>query len=77
MVTAPAKTGITIISRNAVINQVQTNSGIFINVMPGVRKLKIVTMTLIAPSTYETPIMCTPRMKKSVLGGPYVVDSGA
>ena len=70
MVTAPANTGITITSRKAVINQVQTNSGIFIRVMPSTRRLKMVTMMLMAPSTDEIPIKCTPMMKKSVLGGP-------
>ena len=55
--TAPARTGITMISRNAVISQVQTNMGIFIRVMPGALMLKMVTMMLIAPSTEEIPIM--------------------
>ena len=77
MVTAPASTGITAISRKAVINQVHTNSGIFIRVIPGARMFRIVAMMLIAPMMDEKPSMCTAKMKKSVLGGPYVVDSGA
>ena len=60
----------TMMSRKAVINHVHTNSGICINDMAGVRRLKMVTMMLMAPSTDEIPIMWTPRMKKSVLGGP-------
>ena len=69
MVTAPASTGITAMSRKAVISQVHTNSGIFIRVMPGARRLRIVAMMLIAPITEEIPIMCTAKMKKSVLSG--------
>ncbi len=57
MVTAPARTGITAISRKAVISQVHTNSGIFIRVMPGARRLNTVTITLMAPMMEEIPIM--------------------
>ena len=49
MVTAAASTGMTAMSRNAVMSQVQTNSGICIQPMPGARRLKMVTMTLMAP----------------------------
>ena len=49
IVTDPASTGMTAISRYAVINQVQTNSGIFISVMPGARMLRMVVMMLIDP----------------------------
>ena len=66
MVTAPAKTGITAISKNAVINHVHTNSGIFIQVIPGARILKMVTITLIAPIMDEIPIMCTENTNKPV-----------
>jgi len=59
MVTAPANTGMMAINRNAVINQVQTNNGIFISVIAGARMLKIVAMMLIAPMMEETPNMCT------------------
>ena len=68
MVTAPASTGMTAISRKAVISQVQTNSGIFISVMPGARMLRIVTMMLIAPMIEETPIRCTAKIEESVNG---------
>ena len=70
MVTTPANTGMTAINKNAVINQVQTNKGIFINVIPGARIFKIVAMILIAPMMDEAPMMCTPKIKK-------VTDSGA
>ena len=70
MVTTPANTGMAMMSRNAVISHVQTNNGIFINVIPGARKLKIVTIMLIAPRIEDIPIRCTPKIRKSVLGGP-------
>ena len=76
MVTAPARTGITAINRNAVINQVHTNIGIFINVMPGARIFKMVTMTLIAPIIELIPIKCTENTNMAVLSGLYLVDSG-
>ena len=55
--TTPASTGITMISRKAVISQVQTNRGIFIRVIPGALRLRMVTMMLIDPNTEEMPIM--------------------
>ncbi len=55
MVTTPAKTGIAVISKKAVINQHHTNNGIFINVIPGVRKFKIVAIILMAPKMEEIP----------------------
>jgi hypothetical protein len=57
MVTAPASTGIVAISRKAVISQPQAKSGSFIIVMPGARRLKMVTMMLIEPRIEETPRM--------------------
>ncbi|MCY1173675.1 hypothetical protein D9M73_138420 [compost metagenome] len=69
MVTQPASTGITAISRNAVISQVQTNSGIFIRVMPGARRLRMVAMTLIAPMIELIPIRWMAKMKKVTLSG--------
>ena len=77
MVTAPASTGIIAISKNAVISQVQTNIGIFMNVMPLARKFKIVAIILIDPIMDESPIMCIAKIIKSVLGGAYCVDNGA
>ena len=56
MVTAPASTGMTAISRYAVISQDQQNSGIFSRFMPGARMFMMVTMTLIAPMIEEAPI---------------------
>ena len=69
MVTQPASTGITAISRKAVISQVQTNSGIFIRVMPGARRLRMVAMMLIAPMIELIPIRCTAKIKKVTLSG--------
>jgi hypothetical protein len=77
MVTVPANTGITAISRKAVTSQVQQNSGIFISVMPGARMLSTVAMTLMAPMMDEMPIRCTAKMKTSVVSGAKVVESGA
>ena len=57
MVTAPASTGITAISRNAVISQVQQNIGIFSKSTPGARMLRMVAMMLIAPMIELMPIM--------------------
>src|SRR5262247_4067173 len=62
MVTAPASTGITAISRYAVISQLQTNSGIFSSDMPGARMFMMVTTTLIAPMIEEAPIRCTAKI---------------
>src|SRR6202158_227775 len=56
MVTAPASTGITAISREAVISQVHTNSGMSNSVIPGARMFTMVTMTLMAPRIEEAPI---------------------
>ena len=77
MVNTPASTGITAINRKAVISQVQTNMGIFIRVIPGARMLSTVAITLIAPMIEDTPMMWIAKIKKVVLGGPYVVDKGA
>ena len=63
IVTAPASTGITAISRYAVISQVQTNIGIFSSDMSGARMLMIVTMTLIAPMIDEMPIRWTEKIR--------------
>jgi hypothetical protein len=62
MVTAPANTGITAISKNAVINQVHTNMGMRSKVMPGARMFKIVAMMLIAPMIDEMPIKWMAKM---------------
>ncbi|CPI28894.1 Uncharacterised protein [Bordetella pertussis] len=76
MVMAAASTGSTAISRNAVISQVQQNSGIFISVMPGARMFSTVTMMLIAPMMDEAPMMCSAKMVRS-MPGPIWADSGA
>ena len=56
IVTAPASTGIAAMSRNAVMSQVQTNSGMRSSVISGARMLRMVTMMLIAPMMEEIPI---------------------
>ncbi len=70
MVTHPANTGITANNKKAVINHPQTKIGIFIQVMPGARILKMVTTIFNAAMIEEAPIMCTEKIKKSVLLGP-------
>ena len=56
IVTAPASTGIAAMSRNAVMSQVHTNSGMRSSVISGARMLRMVTMMLIAPMMDEMPI---------------------
>ena len=57
MVTAPASTGMTAISRKAVISQVHTNSGMRNRVIPGARILMMVAIILMEPMMEEIPIM--------------------
>src|SRR3990167_10790300 len=76
MVIAPANTGITAISRYAVVSQVEQNMGIFISVMPGARMLRMVTMMLIEPMIDEAPRMCIAKMPAS-MEGPICSVSGA
>ena len=76
MVTAPASTGIVAISRKAVISQPQQKIGSFIIVIPGARRLKMVTMTLIEPRIELMPRMCSARIAKSTPSPP-CTDSGA
>jgi len=77
MVTAAASTGMTAMSRNAVMSQVQTKSGICIQPMPGARKLKMVTMTLMAPMMEEIPMMWMANTNNAVLLPLYLVERGA
>src|ERR1700744_874075 len=76
MVIAPASTGITAISRYAVISQVQQNIGIFMSVMPGARMFRIVTTILMPPMIDDAPMMWTAKIAKS-MPGPICVESGA
>ena len=69
MVTAPASTGITATSKNAVISQVHTNRGIFIYVMPGARRFITVAMMLMEPMMEDSPRTCTEKIKKVTDGG--------
>ncbi len=73
--TAPASTGITAISRYAVISQLHTNSGIFSSDMPGARMFMIVTITLIAPMIEDAPIRCTAKISIGN-ASPVCSDSG-
>ena len=76
IVMAPASTGITAISRKAVISHVQQNSGIFIRDMPGARMFRIVTMMLIEPMMELAPRMCSAKIATSI-DGPICKVSGA
>ncbi len=67
IVTEPANTGMTAISRKAVISQVHTKIGIFSRSMPGARMLSTVAMMLIAPMIELMPIMCTAKITKATL----------
>jgi hypothetical protein len=69
IVTTPAKTGITAINKYAVISQLHTNNGIFINVMPGALILNIVVMIFMDPKIEETPITWTENIKKLTVEG--------
>ena len=77
IVPAPANTGMTAISKYAVISQVQINNGIFISVMPGARIFKMVAIMLMLPMIEDAPIICTAKMKNVTESGAYVVDNGA
>gem|GEM_PF-509611 len=75
MVTAPASTGITAISRKPVISQVQQNIGMRMRVMPGARRLRIVVTMLIDPMIDDMPRMCTAKIAMS-MPMPIWMDSG-
>ena len=62
MVTAPASTGITAMSKYAVISHDQQNSGIFSKFMPGARMFMMVTTILMAPMIDEAPMRCTAKI---------------
>ncbi len=76
IVTAPASTGITAISRKAVISQVQQKIGIFSRSMPGARMLRMVAMTLIAPMIELMPIMWMAKIAKATLLPPCSESGG-
>ncbi len=73
---APASTGMTAISRYAVMSHVHTKSGIFMSVMPGARMLRMVVTMLIEPMIDDAPRMCSANIAKSI-PGPICVESGA
>ncbi len=76
IVTAPASTGITAISRYAVISHVHTNSGIFMSVMPGARRFRIVVMMLIEPMIDEAPNRCTAKIVMSMAMPCWMMSGG-
>ena len=53
-------------NRIEVTKVIQTNNGIRINVMPGARKLIIVTTKLNAAAKEATPSTCKPNAQKSI-----------
>ena len=57
------------------MSQVQTNSGIFISVMPGARMFSMVVMMLIDPMMDEAPRMCTAKIIMS-MPIPICTDNG-
>ncbi len=57
------------------MSHVHTNIGIFINVMPGARRFRIVTTMLIPPMIDDAPIRWIAKMARS-MPGPICVDSG-
>ena len=76
IVTAPASTGITAISRYAVMSQVQQNSGIFISVMPGARRFSSVVMMLIDPMIDDAPMMWIAKIARSIPMPFWIVSGG-
>lgn len=50
----------------AIVRVVQTNIGIFIQVMPGARMRVMVTMKLIDPMSDEVPVSARPISHRSV-----------
>ena len=57
------------------MSQVHTNSGIFISVMPGARRLRIVVMILIEPMIDDAPMMWMAKIVRS-MPMPACTDSG-
>ena len=74
--TAPASTGIAAMSRNAVISQVHTKSGMRSRVIPGARMLRMVTMMLIAPMIDDIPRRWTAKMRKGTFIPPWSTSGG-
>ena len=64
------------ISRKAVISQVQTNSGICNRRMPGARMFRMVAITLIEPMIEEMPIMWMANTTKAKLWPPCRLSGG-
>ena len=47
-------------SSSWVTNAIHVNTGIFISVMPGARRLSTVTIRLMAPTSEAMPVICRP-----------------
>ena len=58
------------------ISQVHTNSGIFISVMPGARRFRIVVMMLIEPMIDDAPMMWTAKIVRSIPMPAWIVSGG-
>src|SRR6185312_15606493 len=76
IVTAPASTGITAITRNEVISHDQQNIGIFKRSRPGARRLRIVAMILIEPRMDEMPIRWIAKIMKAMASPPCSTSGG-
>ena len=65
MISATVMIGIANRVRNATTSIIQTNTGMRMSVMPGARRLMIVTMKLIAADVEPMPSMISPTVQKS------------
>ncbi len=65
MISAAVMIGIANSVRNATTSIIHVNTGIRMNVMPGARRLRIVTMKLIADVVDAIPRMMMPTAQKS------------
>ena len=65
MISATVMIGIANRVRNATTSIIHTNTGMRMSVMPGARRLRIVTMKLIADVVEPMPSMMRPTVQKS------------
>ena len=63
---AAVSTGMANSSRNWVTSDIQVKTGIFIRVMPGARRLRMVAIRLTAPTSDEMPVRNRPMFQKSM-----------
>jgi len=76
IVTAPASTGITAITRNEVISHDQQNIGILRRSRPGARRFRIVAMMLIEPRIDEMPIRWIAKIMNAIDSPPCSTSGG-